>query len=72
MLTQGAGTESGNRSDDLIGGLRPDEGLGISVGSCDVVLDGRLEFSRAAVLPRRNVSSVSLPNQRSTMLIQEE
>src|SRR5262245_29099231 len=42
-------TESRDALKDLVGRLRPHEGLGMAVGERDVAADGLLEFARAAV-----------------------
>jgi hypothetical protein len=42
-------TEASHAVEDLVGCLRPQEGLGVPIRDLDVLPDGRLEFAGAAM-----------------------
>lgn len=59
-------TTSGDTGQNLVGGLRPHEGLGVLNSVSNIGPDGSLKCLRPYDVSRRSCFSVSKANQRST------
>ena len=63
---------AGNGGEDGVGGFGPDKWLGLAVGFGDEAVDGGLEVDDRGEDPRLRRCRVSLANQPSTALAQEQ